>query len=380
MALIWRLRRWLPAALVTRVAVLKGEGDHMRQILVSAICLIVVAACSSASPSGAIVPSTTPVGTPASSVNPALTSAPAATPMAVLPGEPWLVYGWADENGWYLSLMRPDGSDAHRIVTDVPGQHKFASWSPDGLTLAFVVQDADTPEGSIWTARADGTGAALLSAGGTECPVGLFHPAWSPDGTKLAVVCYPGGGDRFSVAVLDLPTKSLRRLATFTWPEVVDSAPTWSPDGKSIAFAIDHWDPTNQFLDRTVVATVPAEGGKIHRLTDPTALMSSPDWSPNGREIVIKSNDLGNGPGNLYVVRPDGTGLRQLTHSSVDSAMRIGCPRWDPDGSRMVVCILTRDATDGSFDVRLGFVDAGGGEPVLISQTDGKYADIRPTP
>jgi len=277
--------------------------------------------------------------------------------------------------------MRPDGSDAHRIVTDVPGQHKFASWSPDGLTLAFVVQDPNTPEGSIWTARADGTGAALLSAGGTVCPVGLFHPAWSPDGTKLAVVCYPGGNDTFSVAVLDLATKSLRRLATFTSPESVDSAPTWSPDGTSIAFAIERWDPTNQFVDWRVVATMPAEGGKIHRLTDPTALMSSPDWSPDGREIVMTSNDLGNGPGNLYVVRPDGTGLRQITHSSVDGTMRIGCPRWDPAGSRIVVCIKTTDAVDPSiFDVRLGFVDADGGEPVLISMTDGKYADLRPTP
>jgi Tol biopolymer transport system component len=306
--------------------------------------------------------------------------------VAVLPGEPWLVYGWAvDPGGWYLALMRPDGSDAHRIVTDVPGEHKRASWSPDGLTLAFVVQDADTPNGSIWTARADGTGAALLSAGGTECPVGLFHPAWSPDGTKLAVVCYPGGDDTFSVAVLDLATKSLKRLATFSLPEFLDNAPTWSPDGTSIAFDILHWDPTGQFLDGSLVATVPAAGGDVQRLTSFDTFMAHPDWSPDGREIAINSNDLGNGSddraSNVYVIRPDGTGLLQLTQSSVDGTMRIGCPRWDPDGSRVVVCIKTINAVDNSiFDVRLGFVDANGGEPVLISQTDGKYSDVRPTP
>ena len=134
------------------------------------------------------------------------------------------------------------------------------------------------------------------------------------------------------------------------------------------------------------MATVPAAGGNVHRLTSFDTFMSGPDWSPDGREIAINSNDLGNGsddrPSNLYRIEPDGTGLRKLTHSSVDGTIRIGCPHWDPEGSRVIVCIKTTDAADESiFDVRLGFVDADGGEPVVISNAfDGKYADIRPTP
>jgi len=259
----------------------------------------------------------------------------------------------------------------------------FPAWSPDGRTLAFVVQDSAHPEGSIWTANADGSGATLLSAGGTECPVGLFHPAWSPDGTKLAVVCYPGGDVTTSVAVLDLATRSLTRLATFTIPENLDSAPTWSPDGTSIAFAIFHWDPTGQFYDWSLIATVPAAGGNVQRLTGFDTFMSNPAWSPDGSEIAIEGNDLGNGsddgPSNLYLIKPDGTGLRQITFSSVDGTMRIGCPRWDPDGSRIVVCIFTGDL-QSIFNVRLGFVDADGGEPVLISMISGKNARLRPTP
>lgn len=343
--------------------------------------LLATNACASSRSSA---PPGTPAPTPTATQGP--TATPAPTPMAVLPGEPWLVYSWAAApGGWYLALMRPDGSDAHKILTDVPGEHKSPSWSPDGRTLAFVVQDSDHPEGSIWTANADGSGAALLSAGGTECPVGLFHPAWSPDGTKLAVVCYPGGPDAEAIAILDVATGSITRLFTATHPEGIDNQPSWSPDGTSIAFAVLHWDPTGQFLDGSLVATVPAAGGEVRRLTTFDNFMSSPDWSPDGSEIAINSNDLGNGsgdrPSNLHMIRPDGTGLRQITHSSVDGTMRIGCPHWDPDGSRIVVCIFTGDATDQSiFDVRLGFVDADGGEPVLISQTDGKYPDLRPTP
>jgi Tol biopolymer transport system component len=275
--------------------------------------------------------------------------------------------------------MRPDGTDAHEIAADVPGGHKSASWSPDGRTLAFVVQDGDHPGGSIWTANADGSGAALLSAGGTECPVGLFHPSWSPDGRKLAVVCYPGGPDAEGIAILDVTTKSITRFFTVTHPEAIDNQPSWSPDGKSIAFDVSKFDPTHTFLAGSLVATITVEDGKVHRLTSFDTFMAHPDWSPDGSEIAISK--LGNGSQNLYAFKPDGTGLRQLTHSSVDDTTQIACPRWDPDGSRLVVCVKTRDAIDKSIiDARLGFVDANGGEPVLISQTDGKYPDLRPTP
>jgi dipeptidyl aminopeptidase/acylaminoacyl peptidase len=286
---------------------------------------------------------------------------------------------------WYLALMRPDGSDAHEILTDVPGQHKAAAWSPDGLTIAFVVQDADTPEGSIWTAIADGMGAALLSDGGVECPVGLFHPAWSPDGTKLALVCYPGG-DQESIAVMDPATKSIQRLATYTPLDHLDNAPTWSPDGTSIAFDIQHFEPTGETLDGTIVATVPVAGGEVRLLTSSDTFLAHADWSPDGQLLVMNSYDLGNvkathQPSNLYTMKPDGSGLRQLTYSSVDGSMRIGAPRWDPDGTRIVVSVATSNVPDMRItDVRLAFVDADGGEPVLVSPIDGKNPDLRPTP
>lgn len=317
-----------------------------------------------------------------------VSATPSPTPVAILDGEPWIVFGWprVDTDGrWALFLMRPDSSDVHEIAAEVPGEHKAAAWSPDGKRLAFVVQDTEHPEGSIWTVNADGSGAALLSGGGSECPVGLFHPSWSPDGTKLAVVCYPGGPDRESVAVMDLATTSIRRLADCTHPDAVDNAPTWSPDGQTIAFDILHRDPTDA-VGAWVVATVPTAGGEIHRLTSPDMFMAHPDWSPDGAELVMNSYDLGNiastpHPSNLYAIKPDGSGLRQLTHSSIDGLMRIGQPHWDPDGTRIVVSILTATGPEFTFaDVHLAFVAAAGGEPVLISPRSGKYPDLRPTP
>ena len=310
--------------------------------------------------------------------------------MAILPGEPWLLYEWFHDgkDTKDLFLARPDGSDAHVIVTDIPGEHRAASWSPDGTRIAFVVRDAETPDGSIWTANADGSGAKRLFDGGDVC-ASVYHPSWSPDGSKLAMVCYPASSDRqSSIAVLDLASMAMTTLATVAWPESLDNPPRWSPDGMSIAFPIVHWDPTDDHLDGSLVAAVPAAGGKVRRLTPFKTNMSSPDWRPDGSELVMKSYDLGNiqdtnQPSNLYAIKPDGTGLRQLTHSSVNGEMRIAQPRWTPDGTGMYVSIATTAGPGSTRVARVqpAFVDAQGGEPVLVSSSlNGAHPELRPTP
>jgi len=362
------------------------------------IAAIVVGACSpaAAAPSSAASPSLSPAavtsGGPTASH--AATPSPAnPVPVAVKDGEPWIVYAWYQDGKQTkdLFLVRADGTDAHVIATDVPGEHTAASWSPDGSRIAFVNRDGATPNGSIWTVRADGSGAALLTDGDGACSDGIFHPNWSPDGTKLAVVCYPDPASQLdSVAVYDIATRTLKRLNTLTEPDHLDNAPSWSPDGKTLAFAIQHWDPTNQFLDGSLVATISVDGGKEHRLTTLDTFMSAPDWSPDGSQIVMSSYDLGNmhtstHPSNLYLIKPDGTGLHQFTHSAVDPTMRIAAPHWTTDGSRMIVPIGVAPAgTDTVNDVQLAFIDAtdlAGAEPVLFSPTiHGSGPDLRPTP
>ncbi len=386
------------ALILVAEILVQGEvvfASHKRASVLAAVSLLAVA-CSSAgtnppAPSASVAAGATAPPASTTTKSPTATPPPRPTPMAIGDGEPWILFEWYRDgkDTKDLFLVRPDGSDAHAIVTDVPGEHKAASWSPDGTRIAFVVRDAETPDGSIWTANADGSGAKRLFDGGDACEWGVWHPSWSPDGLKLVMVCYPDSADRLSsIAVLDLASMALTTLATVKWPEGLDNPPRWSPDGASIAFPILHWDPTDDHLDGSLVAIVPAAGGKARRLTRFETFMSSPDWRPDGRELVMNSYDLGNiqdtdQPSNLYVIKPDGTGLRQLTHGSVNGEMRIAHPRWTPDGTGIYVSVATT-AGPGSTRVNRvdpGFVDAAGGEPVLVSPyLSGAHPELRPTP
>lgn len=357
-----------------------------RSAAVLTAVLLVTTACSGSTPSA---PAASATASPVPSILPSSAAAsgdPGPSPMPVLAGEPWVAYDWYQEgkDTRDLFLVRPDGSDRHPIATDVPGDHREPAWSPDGTRLAFQNQDAETPNWSIWTASADGTHATRLFDGADAC-LGVNHPSWSPDGSKLAIVCYPSDTVA-SLAVLDVASLSLDTIASVTSPEFLDNNARWSPDGKSIVFDVLHWDPTGDHLDGSLVAVVPAAGGTVKRLTAFDTFMSHPDWRPDGSEIVMNSYDLGNihtidHPSNLYLMKPDGSGLRQLTHSSTDGRMRIGEPRWTPDGKRVAVAVGTSTPPNTTIDLaRVAFVDAAGGEPVFVQESGGAHPDLRPTP
>ena len=357
-------------------------------VAIAAAVMLVAAGCASVStaPSPIVPASTTSYPGPTAAASSGRTSGA----IAVRDGEPWVLFAWylPGKNTKDLFLARPDGTDAHAILTDMPGERIGPVWAPDGRRFAFADSDESTPLGSIWTANADGSGAVLLTNGGGACPDGISHPAWSPDGSRLSVICYPDpGGQQGSVAIFDPVTSKLTRLYTVPEPEHLDSRAEWSPDGATLAFTVFHYDPTNQFVDSSVVAVIPAAGGSARRITTFDMDLSGGSWSPDGSEIALVKNGVGmrhssDQPSNIYAIKPDGTGLRQITRSSVDGYMRISAPAWTPDG-RLLVVIGLAPKVSGSVptvnDLRLGIVDPAGGEPLLFPATI-HGGTLRPTP
>jgi lysophospholipase L1-like esterase len=314
-------------------------------------------------------------------------------PRAIEPGERWLVSTWRPESAprgvaapYVVFLVRPDGSDRHALELDVAGWPRTATWTADGSGIAFVIRDGERPGDSIWTVDPDGSDLALLYGGDDSC-VDPSNMSYSPDASHLALVCYSSvARGPSAVAVLDLATMKRTDLATLEWPEFIDNPPSWSPDGGSIAFDILTWDPTDSFVTGQLVATVPAQGGEVQRLTDPAMFGAHPDWSPDGTRLVFNTYDTGNihgieEPSNLYTLAADGSDLRQLTTASTDGRMRLGQPFWSPDGTGVWVTIgrdWEKDST-GWFKNTLGWVDAATGDLTEIG-TEGKPFRERPQP
>lgn len=281
-----------------------------------------------------------------------------------------------------LFLAEQDGTDRHVILADLPGEHRVPAWSPDGDQIAFVVRDEATPNGSIWIADTDGSNPHQLFDPATLCPWGAYHPAWSRDGLRLAIVCYPAEPTLSTLAVVDLETLELDTLATVTYPEVFDSAASWSPDGSALAYSVLRWDPTDTFLDGSLIATVPAGGGEPTRLSGFESFDASPDWHPSEDLIAFNTHDLGNTQStdeasNLFTMRSDGSERRQLTTTSTDGRLRIAQPRWTPDGTGIVAAIAQGDPV---HFVEVAFVDPDSGAVTMPNrEIPGAHPDVRPT-
>lgn len=214
------------------------------------------------------------------------------------------------------------------------------------LASAVALASASTAEpsfpganGKLAFTSPDGGIYVMGAAGGTPrkipTPFWNTHPVWSPDGSRLAFSA-PRDRGSFGISVMDADGGGEKRL---TSDPALDGNPAWSPDGSQIAFASNRLGPTH-------VHVMGADGSNPHAVGPPHS--TTPDWSPDGSLIAFAQ--LG-----IAVMRPDGTGVRNLTHHGRDIY-----PSWSPDGSRLAY-VSDRDGTweiwtvnaDGSGQSRL---------------------------
>ena len=114
---------------------------------------------------------------------------------------------------------------------------------------------------------------------------------------------------------------ALRRITRAPSFTAADVQTQWSPDGRQLLFVRKWNDGSKQ-----AIYTVDAKGGRIRRVT-PFALRAGdwPDWSPDGTRILFRSPETDDFlHSNLYTIRPDGSGLRQVTHAARRDARLLG--------------------------------------------------------
>jgi Tol biopolymer transport system component len=120
--------------------------------------------------------------------------------------------------------------------------------------------------------------------------------------------------------------RTLGQAEPVTTPSAFVAHPSVSGDGKRIAYTSVLM---TQNIERATLDSDRWEVGDPVPLTSGSRQWSSPDPSPDGEWVAFYSRDLPEG--DLYVVRGDGTGLRQVTGDSAIDRV----PRWSPDGSRL---------------------------------------------
>ena len=234
-------------------------------------------------------------------------------------------------------LARPR---VRRTVWDPPGLPFRPRWSPSGERIAAMTE---VKPPSDWPENASFFQVFVIRPGAgrprrLHTPVSMGGVSWSPDGRRIVAgghraqtACTPSPAFPPSPPVCKTTLSSglwVINVATGAAREIVhfdnegSSAPAWSPDGRTIAF--------NRPIHGTEEAhmwTVRPNGTGLRQLTRQPVSTDQPSWSPDGRRLALA---IPRGPEvlprDIATIRADGSGLRVLTHSGGDN--------FNPDWSR----------------------------------------------
>jgi Tol biopolymer transport system component len=253
------------------------------------------------------------------------------------------VGGWiAFEDGGALRAVAPDGSEETVLLDDEQGAQ---DWSPDGSRLLV-----DRP-GGLAVIEPDGSETTLARF---DVDTWFTSASFSPDGSTVVYATGPTSGDgpfRMWTIASDgsgeprLILESGRRECGDGLCFQMLYGPTFSPDGRQIAYGEGFGDSTH------ALKVVNADGTDVRVLFDARPPFDEAghlwgvEWSPDGSLIAVASAHYG-----IYTIHPDGTDFRLLIPGS-------GAPEWSPDGSQIAY----------SFRGGVWVANADGSDPRMLS-------------
>lgn len=283
-----------------------------------------------------------------------------------------------------VHLIHPDGTGDFFALDMIPGGVQLhPDWSPDGRQIVLDVDDSTTTP-DIWVVDTTTWSARKIVDCSAPC-LWAQEPAWSRDGTKVAYQRHTASplGEVSTVEILDLATNTTS-LVYEIGPLQGVYAPRWSPGDASLVFeqtASDGTDFLGVSLETLDLANpIP---GLTHRIVPVDRFANNADWSPDGSLVVFSAPIEGGDPGgdlsDIWVVNPDGTGLRPVTDVATSGGSAVQ-PTFTPDG-RWIMFKLA-DSRVGA-DNAIAVVPVGGGDPQPATGSSylyGWHPRARPVP
>jgi dipeptidyl aminopeptidase/acylaminoacyl peptidase len=233
-------------------------------------------------------------------------------------------------------MLPLNGSWPVRITTDRPlaayWDDEIPTWSPDGKWLAFCIK------GHVHLVPREGG----LPQKITDFAVSASSPRFMPDSHGLIVSVERNDADQ--LLLTDIAGCWPRALTTDALGDHWDARP--SPDGRSILYILRRFDD----LNRLDIVLLEMETGKSITLYGKQSTRAlSAKWSPDGQWIAFIAQETERDE--IYLVRPNGEGLHQLTNTGHDVFQF----EWSPNGKQLAV-IFNRQ---GAFDLSLFEIETG---------------------
>jgi TolB protein len=206
---------------------------------------------------------------------------------------------------------------------------------------------------------------ALIAVGVAAAAVLTRDDPPAVTGDLIAYSCKEKRNPWFAICLIRADGMESRRLTS----DVPATDPAWSPDGRKIGFT--RREDVGEYVTYSEddVFVMDSDGGGQHQLTKEVVGLHAgqPEWSPDGQEIVFMRGEavpttLPARPGELFVMKPDGTDVRPLTRDARDLH-----PAWSPDGKEIAFTRAVEPPYAGIW-----VVDAAGGRPRQLTNPPGQ--------
>ena len=225
---------------------------------------------------------------------------------------------------WQIFVANADGTGVTRLTRSDTDDDQ-PEWSPDGRRIAFHRWNiAPGGHGDIVVMNADGSGQQSITA--DQGPTNQTHPTWSLQPNEGEFIMYSSQtNDASGQAHLWRMRPDGSEKVQLTYGDVWDDQPSFSPDGRAVVFQrhgvgifgdlylMDVWGGSPRMLVGAFLAN-----GQF-----------GPSWSPDGRMIAFASKHEGEGRYQIYTVWTDGSKLARRTFDETDKQR----PTWARRGT-----------------------------------------------